>query len=521
MALVAICLLGPLVAQPPGPQLSLAEQAIVAERRGDPGAAADLYLKLIEASPGNPEWVVAAGRCMGLAQRYNDAIDLLNGRRERFPDAVEIPAMLARTFLLKAEGMLSEGIRDLNVELYLRDAVSTCEEILSAAPGHRDSRLILTQSLLQMGEREEALRQAEETVRRFPDHPGGHILLGRISFDDFAALRRRITASRPTGQVQADMIQSAYELREKARQAFESAIKADPTRPFPHKMLGNLQSWLGNTPAALGHYRQALVIDPQTSIDHAWVAQNIAADQRLSFYDATLQEYRQRSDANPANTIILDFHAARALMDKESWADAQGRFEKVLRYSPSDPGSLYYAMISAFWAEDMEAAEKHAAAHAVQSPAGFADLIRGLADSERENSLTVLSLLARQSYEAERLDNGRDINRVLAYVTNTVVHWNNYAFLCRETERFEDSLAAYRRALRIEPDSPQLLNDAGVILQYHLTGTETREQARAYYKRAIAVAEELLQDPDTAPESLELARQAMRDAEANLKQLDG
>ena len=153
-----------------------------------------------------------------------------------------------------------------------------------------------------MGEREEALRQAEETVRRFPDHPGGHILLGRISFDDFAALRTRIIENRPTGQVQADMIQSAYESREKARQAFESAIKADPTRPFPHKRLGDLQSWLGNTPAALGHYRRALVIDPQTSVDHAWVAQNVAPDQRLSFYDATLEEYRQRSDANPANT---------------------------------------------------------------------------------------------------------------------------------------------------------------------------------------------------------------------------
>ncbi len=225
MALVAICLLGPLVAQPPGPQLSLTEQAIVAERRGDPGAAADLYLKLIEASPGNPEWVVAAGRCMGLAQRYNDAIDLLNGRRERFPDAVEIPAMLARTFLLKAEGMLSEGIRDLNVELYLRDAVSTCEEILTRAPGHRDSRLILTQSLLQMGEREEALRQAEETVRRFPDHPGGHILLGRISFDDFAALRTRMLEGGPTGQVQADMIQRGIFSWITARTASDTSAK--------------------------------------------------------------------------------------------------------------------------------------------------------------------------------------------------------------------------------------------------------------------------------------------------------
>ena len=31
-------------------------------------------------------------------------------------------------------------------------------------------------------------------------------------------------------------------------------------------------------------------------------------------------------------------------------------------------------------------------------------------------------------------------------------HWNNYAFLCRETRRFEESLRAYETALELAPD---------------------------------------------------------------------
>jgi tetratricopeptide (TPR) repeat protein len=520
IALTAICLFGPLGAQDPPPtsrpQDSLQERAIGAERSGDVAAAAKLFLELFDAEPNKPEWAVAAGRCLGLAGQYNDAIDLLDNLRERFPDVLEIRSMLARTFLLKAENMLGEGIRDLNVELYLRDAVITCEEILANAPGHRDARLILTQSLLQLGEQDEALRHGEEAAKRFASHPGGHILVGRISFERFAALRTRIIEERPTGQLQADLIQRAYEQREKARKAFESAIAADPNRAYPHRMLGDLQSWLGNAPAAMGHYRRALMIDPRTPIGHQWLSQNVDADGRLAFYTSAVEAYTRQPDANPARAAFLEWYVGKALADQESWEQAQLRFERVVEHLPEDTGSLYWAMLCAYRAEDLEAAEGHAAAHAKLKAAGFADLIRGLSESDREDVVDMLTLLAGQSYNAERLEHSRDINRVLAYLINSAKHWNNYAFLCRETGLFEDSLSAYQRALQREPDSPQLLNDTGVILQYHLTSPENLERAREYYRRAIAMAEGLLAEPETEPDVMNRARQALLDAKANL-----
>ena len=161
----------------------------------------------------------------------------------------------------------------------------------------------------------------------------------------------------------------------------------------------------------------------------------------------------------------------------------------------------------------------HAAAHALLTPAGFADLIRALPETDQDDVLGILSSLARRSYDAERPEPSRAINRVLAYVINTAPHWNNYAFLCRQTGLFEDSLAAYQTALQLEPDSPQLLNDAGVILQYHLTSPENLERARDYYNRAIALAQEVLRAGDAEPEALARARQAMQDARLNLEKM--
>ena len=106
---------------------------------------------------------------------------------------------------------------------------------------------------------------------------------------------------------------------------------------------------------------------------------------------------------------------------------------------------------------------------------------------------------------------------VLAKVLDTERHWNNYAFLCRETGAYEDSLNGYENALSIAPNSPQVLNDAAVILQYHLASPENLERAERYYRRAIEQAEIVLANENSKPGERERATQAKRDAKGNLK----
>ena len=171
-SLLALLLCGIAACQEPQPASpSLREQAHAAEQRGDHASAAELFLQLAKAEPDRAEWQVAAGRCLGRAGRFNEALDLLDAQRKRFPGVLDLPAMLARTMLLKAE-------RDpgaMHPEILLADAAATCREVLATDPNHQDALLVLAQALLRSGDAG-ARAAAEDATRRLPRHAGA---LGR------------------------------------------------------------------------------------------------------------------------------------------------------------------------------------------------------------------------------------------------------------------------------------------------------------------------------------------------------
>lgn len=94
--------------------------------------------------------------------------------------------------------------------------------------------------------------------------------------------------------------------------------------------------------------------------------------------------------------------------------------------------------------------------------------------------------------------------------------WNNLAFLCRETRQYEDSYAAYEKAVAIDDSSPRLLNDTALILQYHLH--RHLDRARALYEQAITQADAGLDEKPDAAAAREL-RSARTDARNNLSRL--
>ena len=139
---------------------------------------------------------------------------------------------------------------------------------------------------------------------------------------------------------------------------------------------------------------------------------------------------------------------------------------------------------------------------------------------ENPTALATLNAIAAKAFEADDVESSRDLNLVVAYARSNAAAWNNYAFLCRETELFEESLSAYRRALSIEPNSPQLLNDCAVILQYHLDSAENLAEARQMYERAIEQADAVLADAGASTDEKDRAQVARRDARNNLREMD-
>lgn len=501
--------------QGPGQDVELRERAFGAENQGRYADAADAFLKLVERDPGRAEWVVAAGRCLGRCGRFRDAIDLLDRARARFPGILDVPAMLARTFLLKAE--LDAGAIDPR-QLRI-DAADLAEEVLRLDPGHEDCRLVLAQARYQLGEWDEAVRQAEEAVARHPQRPGAHILLGRIAIDRMLDLLRLHADGKLEGQALADLVGAIDEQRQLARKSFVRAAELDPSRAHPHVMLARLEAIDKHDEAARKHLLDALAIDPDVAIDHSPFDRELGWQARAEAYAGARAVYERAAGAKPAKAATLRFHEGRARYEGNEWQAAAALFTQALADNPQSTNAHYYAAMCAFQLSDHDAAERHAAAYAATGAAAFADVVRGLQGEARGQVAAIVKFLADRAYQKGRIDHSRDLNHVLAYLLDSADAWNNRALLCRETGRHQDALLAYRRALEKEPDSPQLLNDCAVILQYHMPTPERLVEARSMYERAIALADKELGKTSLPADLRERIATARDDAKKNLAEL--
>lgn len=500
-------------------QNELRALAFRAEREGDFAVAANAFVRLNRAEPGNIGWVVAAGRCLGRAGQFGDAIDLLEAGKKRFEGDIEIASMLARTLLLQTER--SAGV--INPEVLWADAAEIAEAVLQTHPDHEDSRLLLAQARYLLGNWDEAERQAEECVKRHPTRAGAHVLLGRIATDNFRRLLAAFAEAKPTDRQEADMVALIHEQRTRADRSFRRAAELDPSRAHPHVALSQLATIDKKPDAARQHLLAALAIDPDVRVDHALLTKDMTWQKRRALYlklrtqflSATKLPAKQKAK----KAATLHFHEGRALLDGLEFAAARAAFEKSIGDDPSAKNAHYYCFLSAYYLKDYDAAEAEAAIYARASAPGFADVLRALPNSERAQIAAMIQWLGDRAYEAKRIDNSRDLNHVTACLKDSADAWNNHAFLCRETKQFERAYASYQHAIEKEPKSAQLWNDAGVVLHYHLPTAKNLAKARSMYEKALELAQATLADDKADARAIEFAKGARQNAEANLKDL--
>ena len=503
-------------AQEPSPKPSeLRARAYAAENRGKFAAAADAFLQLVATEPSDPQWVVAAGRCLGRSGRFKEAVDLLDRARASFPTSLEVPSMLAKTLLLQAE---TDG-GAINPEILWADAAEIADGVLQKNPDDEDARLVLAQAKYLLGDHDGAVAAAEEAVQRHPKRAGAHVLIGRIAMDRFRQLLAVHERTKPSGQEEADLVAAIDAERQRAKNAFTRAIEIDPSRAHPHVVLGQLALLDRRTEVARKHFADAIAVDPDVALDHGVFALETTWQQRRDLYAEALQRYAAASGATPEKKATLFFHQGRACYDGGDWAAAQRCFQNALTDNADATNAEYYLALCAYQLGDHDASETYAAKFAGRGAAKFADVIRALGGETRGQVGAIVQFLADRAFQKGRIDNSRELNHVIACLKDSADAWNNHAFLCRETRRFDDALSSYMHAQEKEPDSPQLLNDTAVVLQYHLPTPEHLQKARVMYERAIQLADKILADTQTQPAIRERTAKARTDAMANLAAL--
>ncbi len=495
---------------------TLREQAAGAENRGEFAQAADLWLQLVAADPSRADFVLAAGRCLGSSGRFRDAIDLLEKKRAAFVPLTDLPALLARTYLLRVE-------RDRNTlqpELDFQEAARLAEEVLVANPDHLDARMILAQARYSLFDAKGALAAAEEAIRRHPQHPGGHVLVGRIAFDDYRLLKDQFDAEKPVEPRHGELVTAIDAARKRAQTAFTRAAEIDSVRTYPLVMLGDIAARDRDVASALKHWNAALGIDPTARVDHGWIQEHTTPAQRREFYHSALAHYEAVANAAPARAAALRFYSGLALYAAQQWLEAKTEFAATRTDNASFINADYYGAMCAWRLGDEDGAETLAAAFAAASAPGFADVLRALEPEPRAEVAGIVRHLGDRAWDQGRRDQSRDLNHVIACLQDSADAWNNYAFLCRETKRFDAAFVGYQHAIEREPDSPQLWNDAAVVLHYHLASEANRTRARQMYGRAIELADQQLADATTSAILRQRAERAKADALANLKDLE-
>ena len=445
---------------------------------------------------------------------YNDALDLLDEARRAHPEDLRLVVALAKAFHVKADAQVAEGAFDLHTQFHYEDVIRTAGSVLEKRPEHLEARLLAASAHYQLGRLDRALEDAQKAVATAPDDYSAQAMLGRIQLQRYIQATQSLRADQPAQDVLAAREQTRVELGRAAREALESARRADPTRSFPSIKLGDLSAWSGDLPAALPHYRDGLALEPEATLDHEWLRSAVSPSTELAqLYESALASYTARDDSRPEQAALLHWYAARARFDAQQWDPAARGFESALGARPDLVSSHRFLLLAAYEQGDEKTAARHALSYALAAPREFADRIRG-----DEYTTTILRGMAQRAFERGRVTECREINHVLALAAHSVDAWNNYALLCRETGKYRESLAAYERALELE-QSPQLLNDAAVILQYHLATPENLETARGFYERAIERAEWMLVNESLEPAAEKRTRTALRDARANLRRL--
>jgi tetratricopeptide (TPR) repeat protein len=96
--------------------------------------------------------------------------------------------------------------------------------------------------------------------------------------------------------------------------------------------------------------------------------------------------------------------------------------------------------------------------------------------------------------------------------------FNNLGLVARDLGAFDESWRAYEKALALQPDNANLLNDGAVILHYYLH--RDYDKCQEMYERAIEISTALLEQPDAlTPDQKAAAEKAKTEATDNMANL--
>jgi len=430
------------------------------------------------------------------------ALALLQEALAESPKDPALHLLVARAVYLRAR----KTSRDPRLGQEVLEDLEMVEEEARAAlegmPHSRDAGMLLAQALYGRSRIDEAEKQVVRVLKDHPGDGGAEFLLGEILF------------FRAGKAARAGDSKAAAVLRRRAEEHYRKALAGRADRAKTLRRLGDLATYEGAMEKALGLYGKALALD-SSQAPHSWLYEKCAPARGTKLYLEAAAAREKAGDKKGAAYLLA--WAGTYLEKQKKWKKARGVYEKSFALDPEGQWrSLYRAGWCSWWLGLKGDAEKAFLLLARTRRPEFCDMLGSLG-AEGETAAAMMHALASAAVAEGRTADARDLSLLLATLRGRAMDWNNYAFLCRETGRYEDAWQSYLRALSKAPDNPRILNDAALILQYHLH--RNLKLARKLYLKAIASARKILADKNAKPADKSEAASALRDARSNLARL--
>lgn len=501
-------------------------RALIAEGKGP--EASELLSQADQADGGRwrtRRWLIRAYIEKGF---LNDALDMTDEAAEGGAKGPELDYSYGMAFVAKARKYIAQGVNLGTVGMHYSDAVDLLNAATAARPDEfADAFLPLAEAAWNSQRLEEARAAVEQAVSRQPSS-AARFQLGEIAFSQFVVANAdEALAEEAAGHWQAAFDAFQAVAKEEDREGGDTWRMATALRKS-----GDALVWQGKLAVAGEQYGRALGAAP-AAVDLGQLLGSLGQEEFRKAVEAGAADFvRRYGEKNNADATLLWWLGYARFVDKD-FDEAQVAYERAYAKWPEAANSLWYVALCHYHTKRMDDAVDALARLATSDEAA----LTGAVQSNLQMNLRILDYLVGHCFQSGRLVDAGRISAAQANASpETSRYWNNVGLFYRdaadtlargrgeEVDRdllrryYETALQGYERALALEPNSAQLLNDTAVVMHYNL-GRDL-ERARELYVRSAEEAERALGGDRVPEDEQEILRTALRDSRNNLKRLE-
>lgn len=462
------------------------------------------------------------------------------GRIDALAKGHDGPAMqylYGMAFAVKAQQALDAGLSDGTIGMQMADA----QTFLSQALEHdgelySDAFPVLARVAWMNQDLDAAIAAADKAVGYYPNSASSWGQRGRIQLSRFLASKD-----------DDDTLEAAQEMSEDSVRSFERglAILAEESRESSataraqlYEQLAICQAWRGDMSASAEAYAACMGWDPSV-LDFGSIWNTLGGSFMKTLEDGEAQFVARWGTATQSDATMLwylGYARYMALKDKEFNQAFIAEFEKVeeeltasVQKWPAYSNALWYVALSRYARSDFVGAAETLVEFWERDPNATVATLAG----DLERGKPRIEWIIGQCAGEGRLLEAAALSGILAEIDPPgALNWSYKALFLRDYADnivrrkpkkaedpeiigfYEQSLAAYERALEIEPDNPNFMNDLAVVLHYNLN--RDLERALALYDRAREAAQKLMDDPEVDEQlKVDFISIALRDSKNN------